>query len=216
MQLAEFQDGRCFYCDEEMFFLDPGLYYDGTGEIEQSADVASEDHVVPVTLGGTRHRSNVVVCHRGCNSVKGRQMPSPAMLERLAILNEKRGYEAPAAPGMVQPNTFFSVEDTTRAMYHLCDLVNAVEGNAGLRARERMARRLNTMIAMRTSIRQIASKNHRDLLFTLFEETMSQKDVFVENEMMENLLRNVCKGMVKRERSGVARETKRERAMKAA
>lgn len=214
MALHQDHDGGCFYCGGEMFFLDPGAFYDGLGETEQRPDVASEDHVIPVALGGTRHRSNVVIAHRDCNSIKGNTPPSPAMLERLAILNERRGFLVPDVPGQMQPNTFFTVAETSKAMFYLCDLLNAIEGVTGQRARNKLAKRLDVMIAMRKSLRDVKNEQHRLALLEMFEDNLSSSDLYSatypDHELLNTLTKNITKGMVKREKEGVAKRKQAE------
>ncbi len=198
MQLATFQeDGGCFYCGEQMFFLDPGLQYGGNGDIEQSPDVASEDHVHPLNRGGSRHRSNVVVAHRGCNSIKGNTLPSEALLERLAALNEKRGFVIPEVPGQMLPNTFFPLSETTRAMFYVCDLLNAIEGKQGVLDRAKFGRRMEYVIGMRRSLRQITDEGNRLKLFQMF---LNDLPPLFRDETLSSLTTNVCQAMLKRER----------------
>lgn len=204
-------DGGCFYCGEQMFFLDPGLFYNGLGEIEQGPDVASEDHVTPITLGGTRHRSNVVVAHRQCNSIKANSPPTPAMLERLDALNQKRGFYRPNKPGQMNPDTFFTAAETTKAMHYLCDLLNDIEGVEGTRARSKLARRLEGLIAMRRSLRQITDERHRIALFEMYELQICSVPLY-KNETLNGLTNNVTRAMVKREKEVIVQRKLAEEA----
>lgn len=139
-RLALFQENRCFYCQQEMLFLDPRLHYegdDGNGDL-----YASEEHVVPKSLGGSNHLYNIVIAHRACNSKKRSEVPDGETLCRLENLNRLRGVAAPNVPGTLHPTM---MGQPTRAFTYLCDLANAVEGSNGTRLRRAIASRLGDL-----------------------------------------------------------------------
>lgn len=188
MRYAEFQDGLCFYCSGEMFFLDPGLAYGGDSEVEQSAQVASEDHVVPTSEGGSRHRSNVVVCHRQCNSIKGRSMPTDKMLHDLRVLNDRRGFHQTATPGQLTADTFMS--NPSPALRLLLSDANAMEGKEGAIVRRTISRKLARAIKMQNGVRDIKDRQVRlTVLAMLMTNTHPETKKLPDS--MEPLLANV-------------------------
>lgn len=59
------QDGKCFYCLQQCFILDEER--NGLGKKR----LATAEHVIPLSKGGTDHLSNIVMACYACNSLRG-------------------------------------------------------------------------------------------------------------------------------------------------
>ena len=197
MRYAEYQEGLCFYCENEMFYLDPGLKYSGSDTTEQRPDVASEDHVVPNSEGGSRHRTNVVISCRQCNSLKGNKMPSPEMVAKLAELNRQRGWcTLNQVPGSLKTHTF---GERTAALDYMLDLANAMEGKEGVRLRRKIASILNQVNLIKSSLRHIPDVKVRNSFFSIIMADVMGRRGSLGDPVIDSLMRNVLKTMIKRE-----------------
>lgn len=203
MRYAEYQDGVCFYCSGEMFFLDPGLKYSGSDTTEQRPDVASEDHVVPNSEGGSRHRTNVVISCRQCNSLKGNKMPSPEMIAKLAELNRHRGWcTLNQVPGSLKTHTF---GERTDALDYMLDLANAMEGREGVKMRRKIASLLSQVNLIKASLRHIPDARVRNSFFKIIMDDIMARRGPLGDPTIESLMKNVLKTMIKMERERALR-----------
>jgi 5-methylcytosine-specific restriction endonuclease McrA len=73
--LLRLQEGKCFYCGDEMCL---------TG-LDRRRSVTF-DEVVPRARGGKQNAANVVLACKQCNEWKDNRLPTQAELSRLAAL----------------------------------------------------------------------------------------------------------------------------------
>ena len=85
-RLAEDQDNLCFFCDEPLLF-----YPDDTSDGNHPL-VASDDHFIARAAGGRGTMANLVIAHRQCNSERNHSAKEHHYVDKLARLNEKRGF----------------------------------------------------------------------------------------------------------------------------
>lgn len=191
-RLAEHQSGLCFYCDEPMILLDPkGVFSSQEGN---EPDVASEDHFIARSLGGSNNTYNLVIAHRQCNSEKGRGQPEEHLVEKLQTLNGRRGLTAPDVPGSLSPSTFGKAQP---ALVYLCDLANIAPGGPGNRLRHHIASRLQKAILL---LRELSVIERPELRNKVMERMTSE---MLSNwkplgDPYDNLIHNVVHTMRKR------------------
>lgn len=75
--LWELQRGRCYLCGKKMRRVR-----------HTRPEVASDDHVMPKRLGGTR-LNNILLAHRRCNLAKADRAPHPCEQLFAAIIYER-------------------------------------------------------------------------------------------------------------------------------
>lgn len=142
-----------------MIFLDPDVRYKENDIVSQGPKVASEDHVIPTTLGGSRHVSNIVICCRQCNSVKGKEYPSKEVLFRLDVLNKKRNIEAQKNPGILTSDTF--LKGNIKTLDILLDKANSMTGPEGVKTRRKISKRMTMVISYRRALKVVENKTLR-------------------------------------------------------
>jgi hypothetical protein len=71
VRLLKLQDNKCFFCGEAATTTDSNV-----------------DHVVPLSVGGSRKYNNLVASHKKCNSNKGSRLPTAEELEKLQRLHK--------------------------------------------------------------------------------------------------------------------------------
>jgi len=85
--LWEAQDGKCFHCDEPMFFMKSPASVD--------KKLATREHLYPVSKGGSRFRNNVVLAHALCNSQRGApDEPTPKEKAKAMVIYSLLGLTA--------------------------------------------------------------------------------------------------------------------------
>jgi 5-methylcytosine-specific restriction endonuclease McrA len=70
------QEGKCFYCGvvmREQPYL--GRRRQWPKKMRFHPDMATIDHVIPISRGGTEHYTNLVYACFRCNTMKGSDMP---------------------------------------------------------------------------------------------------------------------------------------------
>jgi CRISPR/Cas system Type II protein with McrA/HNH and RuvC-like nuclease domain len=65
VRLYDHQDGRCFYCDCKMY-----LHHRHPSKTNKKK-MATIEHIVPASQGGTTRLSNVVISCNRCNRIRG-------------------------------------------------------------------------------------------------------------------------------------------------
>lgn len=66
------QKGKCFYCQKECWLPECG---DPLTVRKPDKDMASRDHIIPRSMGGTNSNGNVVMACVGCNNKKKNNIP---------------------------------------------------------------------------------------------------------------------------------------------
>jgi hypothetical protein len=144
-----------------MILPDPDAFYDGTEW--QGERMASFAHLKPRSLNGAGG-SNLVIAHRGCNSKRGSQKPTPHEERQLHDLNQRR-------VGIVSERGFHRKTfcEPTPASDFLLDSIEKLDGGDGAKVRKSVFRHMNRAIVAIGAFRDIKSLGHWTLATDLLK-----------------------------------------------